>query len=480
MRGGRILGILLACAGGQTLVACAATEPAAPVRSAGADERDAAALERAHVEELLATEDQVLRTLGASDPRFAKRIGGVSDADARAASVKALAEGDADVGIEAGKLDAFSFTARARAVAEASKLAAKVDPFEFRDAQAKLERELLARLVGSERLRLDEEKSLPAGASALLHGLAETWSTPESKEALGERDARLAKRLDEVRSSVAGAAQRESRIELEELDEAVDPLEREMQPTEYPQAAKSVVGLRMAIDTAGAAARPQGDAASWGRLLAGLQTYVGVERGVEPDAARKDVRARLERAEKAFRTMASEALGKGNSAAKEREIAAAAREVTQSEKKCIGGGSSRLRTLAPPRERARICGALEVASGPAYVASYVALHDDVVVALWALAMQGEAREPSRATAEAHPFFGTEPDQEAKWLRLAVSQPIAVMGAALAAEALLGSDAGADRTAFAARAQAWRTFGDAPVDLALAHLEGQAKAATSAP
>jgi hypothetical protein len=439
-----------------------------------ADEHDPAALDRAHAEELLVTEDQVLRTLGASDPRFAKRIGGVSEKDARVASVKALAEGDADVGIEAGRLDAFSFTARARAVQEASTLAAKVEPFELRDPQAKLERELLGRLIGSERLRLDQEKSLPSGASALLHGLAETWSVPESKEALEERDVRLAKRLDEVRASVAGPSQAESRIELEELDEAVDPLEREMQPAEYPKASKSVVGLRMAIDTAGASARTQVDPASWGRLLAGLQTYVGVERGVETEAARRDVRARLERAEKALRAVARETLGKGSSAAKEREIAAAAREMTLAEKKCTGGEASRLRALTPPRERGRICGALEVAAGEGQVTSYVALHDDLVIALWALAVDGEVREPSGAASEAHPFFGTEPDQEARWMRVAVAQPVAVVGAGLALEALLGPGAEVDREAFAARAKAWRMFGDAPVDLALAHLQDQAR------
>ena len=112
-----------------------------------------------------------------------------------------------------------------------------------------LERELVERIVAEERARLEEERSLPGGASALVRGIVETWSPPSSPDAAKERDEWLGHRIDVIQSSLAGS--KLPRGALFELDDALDPLERIAASGELPSSAKAIARLRVSLgDTA--------------------------------------------------------------------------------------------------------------------------------------------------------------------------------------------------------------------------------------
>jgi hypothetical protein len=392
--------------------------------------------------ELRRVEGQVLETLGASDPRFAKRVGGVSEDRRHAAVVKALAEGDADTAVVEGALDSFSFTARRRAIDEAARA---LDAAPGAGSAEKGERELLQRLVDEERLRLEEERPQPRGASALLRGVVDTWTPPGSPEAAASRDAWLARRLGEVRTAVGGT--RLSRAAALDLDDALDPLERLASPADLPSSAKAIAELRIALGV------PFGteaiDDARRARVEAGIRGHLGVSLATEP------VRARLESAERATRALAKE----GVAQADERAVAKRAEGLTFAEGSCGGDpAESRVRALAPPPERAPICGALRALAGEKDAASraaaWVALHDEVVVALWAFAVHEEGRTLAQARGEAHPYFGVEPEREGRLVRFAEVRPVAAIGAGLAAEIVVRTQA----------AERWLAFGDAPLDV----------------
>ena len=94
-------------------------------------------------------------------------------------------------------------------------------------------------------------------------------------------------------------------------------------------------------------------------------------------------------------------------------------------------------------------------------AALVALHDETVVALWALALHADGLTPDRAIAAAHPFFGAQPEREARLVRFAEARPVAAIGAGLAADFLTRTRNADDARATSGR---WLSFGDAPLDI----------------
>ncbi len=469
--------ILAACAA--SAIGCAAQAPVArgPVVTA-----PAAKDVREVVRELREGIDRALRTIACVDPRFARRLPlpavGVdpdarpTEGDLRAAAVKALAAGDADVSIHDGALDFFSFTARGRALDAAARTVDGLpEPMEDSAvdgavsgrsiARPKLERELAIRLVAEERARLEEERSLPRGASALVRGVVQTWAPPESSQAAAERDEWLAQRLDQIRASLPGSAL--SRGALLELDDSLDPLERLALPAELPSSARELARLRVFIGDTPAA--PAGtDAARVGRIEAAVKAHLGLSL----DA--REIRARLETAEKQTRALAKEAV----TPADERAVARGAEELQLSVGRCAMGEpatASPLRALEPSTERAAICNLLhalrDVHDDRARAAALVALHDATVVALWALALHADGASPERAVASAHPFFGAQPEREARLVRFAEARPVAAIGAGLAAELLTrerARRASATAADLRATSKRWLTFGDAPLDV----------------
>jgi hypothetical protein len=438
-----------------SLAGCAARQatPALDATRGAAAEKD----EPSRIATLHTDEEHVLELLAATDPRFAARVGGAKEGRLYSAAVKALAAGDTDAAIEDGALDFFSFNARTRSLDEADAIVAHAPTVE-RDADAKLERELLVRLVAEERARLDEERVLPRGASALVRGLVETWGAPESRKAAQARDARISRRLDEVRASLEG--QSVSRVTLAELDDALDPLERIATPGDYATTAQALARLRVALGDA--TSRAEEDDASWPRLQLALRAHLGLAAGAD------ELRTKLERGERSLRAEASSRIARSHP--DERSLARRADALTLAPAPCTASArDSRLRALPPPPERAPLCGALAArhddaddASHLGSLAALVALHDDVVVALWSLALHEAHATPNHATDSAHPFFGAQPDREARLVRFAAARPVAAIAAGLAAAEI----AVAPESDLAAR---WLTFGDAPLDLALAAL-----------
>jgi hypothetical protein len=432
-------------------------------------------------------EKAAFERIAATDPRFGKRLSEPPSADQlRATAVKALAEGDPDVSVRDGELDFFSFTARARALDEAAKaldrvpVASAAAGEDAGAAKVRLERELAARVIREERARLDEERSLPRGASALVRGIEETWSAPSSPQAASERDAWLTARLDEIRDSLSGSTL--ARGPLLELDDALDPLERIAPPDVLPGAAKAIARLRVSLE-ATPSGGTGGDDTRRARLETGVRAHLGLP--FEP----KEIRARLEEAERVTRALARSAVTE----AEERVVAARAEEVTLATGKCEAGlFESRVRSMAPPPERGAICGLLRAirdnTDGAAKAAALVALHDAAVVGLWALAIHADGALPDRAIASAHPFFGAQPDREARLVRFAETKPVAAIGAGLAVELLLRSPKSAEASPLeprsaataAATSKRWLTFGDAPLDVVERELFSPASAAPTAP
>jgi hypothetical protein len=448
---------------------CVEARPAAamrvvvPVATSGADERAA----------LIGLDEGIrgaLEDIAVTDPRFARRLAAPPSEDAlRAAAVKALAEGDPDVSIRDGALDSFSFTARGRGLDKAEKDVGRSP--ELPDSAGErvltprphLERELAVRVVAEERARLEEERSLPRGASALVRGIVETWTPPASPRIAAERDEWLANRLDQVRASLAGS--RLPRSALLELDDALDPLERLTPADELPSSARALAGLRVALGETQPA--PGGtDDGRRARVEAGVRAHLGLSLGA------REVRMRLEQAEVATRALAKGAAA-GPRAGDERALAKRAEELTLAAGKCEASPAvSRVRSVAPPSERAPICGLLhalhDASDDASRAAALVALHDSTVVGLWALALHAEGSTPERVFASVHPFYGAQPEREARLVRFAEASPVAAIGAGLAADLLVrngsGPSASANAEALAAASGRWLSFGDAPLDV----------------
>ena len=407
--------------------------------------------------------------IAVTDPRFARRLATPpSEDELRAAAVKALAEGDPDVSVRDGVLDFFSFTARGRALDEAQRTIGRT-PAPATDTRAEgaplarpyLERELALRVLAEETARLDEERSLPRGASGLVRGIVETWAPPGAPRQAAERDEWLAKRLDQIRDSLGRSPL--PRDALLELDDSLDPIERLAVPEELPSSARAVAQLRVRLGEVPGSAGGADDARQR-RLESGIIAHLGLNRGA------RELSPRILAAEQATRALATWAIkrvtARADGHADERTVAKRAEALTLAPGKCDASPSeSRVRAMAPPSERAAICGSLralhDAADDAGRAAALVALHDATVVALWALALHQEGVSPEGAIASAHPFFGAQPEREARLLRFAEANPVAAIGTGVAAELLTRT--GTLEGAMAASRQ-WLAFGDAPLDV----------------
>mgnify|MGYP000417945937 CR=1 FL=1 len=123
-------------------------------------------------------------------------------------------------------------------------------------------------------------------------------------------------------------------------------------------------------------------------------------------------------------------------------------------------GTTLGRMIAPP-ERQRVCVIVKtLASAPVDPLVAMSLHDDVVVALWALAI-ASGLAPSAATGGPRPMAETSPHQEASWTRRAALHPGEAIDTALAIDWILSD--------LQKNASAWDSLGDAPIDLAIREL-----------
>ena len=399
-------------------------------------------------------EERVLTLVAAADARVAARGIGV-DADTlhHAAMAGILAE-DPTLGMIDNRPDVFSFDARARALEGASKILARwsappTDSDPAKVAQPELELELLRRFVTTEKLRLASERQLPRSASTLLAATARTWAPLDAKD-MGTRDDWLSKRLEDVTSSLAPKSL--TAIEREELDDAIDPIER-LVGDALPKSRAALVDLRLAVQRVDPAEK---SVDRWADVAARLEADTGSKLSPETLLAllaveAKGVRDEIDRLvdvkiDDDVMARASDWLGAAPEACRATPMA------------------SRMRGLEPPPERAFEC-TLRARVIAARTAAdeldvLVAMHDAVVTAAWAVVLARGGDDVTIALATPKPVAPMSPTTEGRLRRFAAVHPVEALSRALAIEWLMRNGLGQA----ALRAEAWRAFGDAPLDV----------------
>jgi hypothetical protein len=386
---------------------------------------------------LEAWEDAVVRELAVIDTRLAMRTRVMpTEADLAKATMDAVIAGDRGLGVLRGALDLFSFEARARKL-EALHPVLNARPPPPAD---ELEIEIVRRLVYAEEARVKRERGLPRSASELVRGVVASWTPPSTEADAKERDAWLARRLEDVRVSLGDGSL--ASAEVWELEDSLDPLERLCDPGGYPSATAGLARLRIAL---GALGRPASSPPSPGAIDRELADLVGLGPGL------MNVEQRLRETEEALR-------GSVNVGPVALEKAAS---LVVGERPCEAVPSSRVRSFVPPPERTTVCGALvalaHAGEEEGRAAALIALHDDAVVASWAYAVQAAGKDPERVVVE-HPLLLGR-DARERLLRFAVARPLAAIAVGLAASLVVSKSEPPE-----ARARKWLAFGDAPLDI----------------
>ncbi|MDP9033641.1 MAG: hypothetical protein M3O50_02455 [Myxococcota bacterium] len=401
-------------------------------------------VDRARISAFLRAEEVALSWLALADPRLARRtILTPRDDLAERLAMEAMPDEQVSAPLPGHSLDLFAFPARKRALDRAAQALARfaeplpsVGPAGSLLARPQLERELLARLIEEEKLRAEDEARLGDSSGELVRAIVSTWTPPVAAAEWPERDAWLNKHLLEIRSSLSVEG---PRIAPTDLDVALYPLERLLPPLQFPRASAAIAQLRMAIDED---MRVVPDVAPVERVRLAVQGHLGLR--IETAT----LRPRLERLVARLRVPAARALGQGQS---RRDVASRARKLLYAEGPCPAPPGTLVRVVAAPPERAAICGVVSaLTTGSTHDAALVALHDDVLMSLAAIA----GPPPPRLQLLSEP----ENDLVDALERSARERPVIALGIALAAEIIYGSD-GAD-----SRLQAWRDLGEAPLDI----------------
>jgi len=393
----------------------------------------------------LDVESEAIDWVAAADPRLAARAQATaSEVVLKKMGTEAVLAEDATAQIRGGSLDLFAFRGRTRALERAASVLQgfrerlpEAAPPEAGVSRPRLERELLGRLIDEERARAIDEADLPDASGDLVRGILSTWTPASAPQDWQDRDTWVSKHLLEIRESLRDGRPHTG---LHDLDTALYPLERLLVPLEFPRGAAAIAEVRLAVD-ADAGARPAlMDAA---HIATEIKLHLGLQ--VDPPA----MTARLERLEERLRALAQRALEQ--STAPPATVAHAAVQLLMVEAPCAPVAGSRVRAMAPPPERALICGALRALTEESdLAAALVALHDDVLFSFAGIT----TAPPPRTRLLSSP----ENEQVEALLRSARERPVRLLGLALAAE-LLYSGEGAD-----ARLQAWRALGEAPLDI----------------
>jgi hypothetical protein len=312
----------------------------------------------------------------------------------------------------------------------------------------RLEYELAVRLIKEEQARLDEERQIGNASAALVRGLVDAFRTPAPTDETAERDAWVAARLEEIQGSLGALSTRGAR---RDLDTTLYPLERMLPPSQFPKATAAITRLRIAMD---ADARPLAELPTAADALRHLDTYLGVT--VDPI----DLDARLARTATAIAAEIDRRASQGSTSAQpldspmpaRTDIEAQARSLLLAAGSCPCEKDTRLGCAGPSPERSGVCGTIRaLTDAPTGIAALIALHDDVVIARTVVADDVHVRASllSRPRSEVVDEL----------LDTARTRPIFVLGIALAAEALFGSNSADERLA------CWRRLGDVPLDIA---------------
>ncbi len=401
---------------------------------------------RAATANLRQAEADVLGWMSAADPRLAERTGVSAPHEVTdKIGMEAVMAEDTHAQLRGGSLDLFAFEARARALSDATRrLAAFHDELpelglvgsELR--RPRLERELLGRLLAEESARVEEEARMDNAAGDLVRGMVATWTPPAAPQEVQDRDAWVAGHLLELRASLADTAPRTG---PPDLDEALDPLERLLAPMPYPRAMAAIAQLRVALDQ-DPRVSPRLDTAS--RVADSIRAHLGLSVDVAALPAQFATLEALLRAE------AEAGLSALDPAAR-RATLGQARDLLFAGGACPAVVDSPVRSMAPPPERAAICGALRALSEPTTrLAAVLAIHDEVQLSLAAVT----PATPPRTTLLCQPA-----DEDVDALRrMARERPAVALGPALAAQIVFATGVSDARIA------AWRDLGEVPLDV----------------
>lgn len=441
-------------------LAITACGPGAPARRPRAHTEESDAHATARLAAFYADEARILAILGAADPRIALRAHMDPDeTELRKAAVGAILAEDADVAMDSGHTDIFSFEVRARALAAARKIFAVyteplADPHVGDGKRPELERELLGRLLETEELRLAEERNLPRSAAALLRGLVSTWVPPRTREELATRDPWLAARLGRIEQSLTPGSLRPA--ERDDLDDALDPLERAVfgvnAADAYPLAHAAMTRLRIAAQGEGGTDRKE---SRWDAIAPAL--------ALEGTKLTAETLARLFAG--TATTLAAETKRLVGTTVTSELLATEADALLGPAAPCPKPpGGSRLRRMDAPPERAFDCDisamTLKATTSTEEQALFLRAHTALVVAQWAIAIAAGTDATKPATEQARPLIFLPPDREERLLRFASTRPVEAIARALAIEWLFRNGVPAARI----RASAWLEFGDVPVDI----------------
>jgi hypothetical protein len=401
--------------------------------------------ERATIDAFLRAEGEAIEWIAAADPRLAIRAR-VRATDAMLAQLgtESVLSEDLSGQIRNRSLDLFAFRARLRALARAKdRLGAfddhlpEVGPNNVL-ARPRLERELLLRLVDEETARAQAESRLGEASGDLVRGILSTWTPLTVPQDWPDRDAWLSKHLLDVRESLQDGRPRTGPLDL---DLALYPLERLLVPLdEFPRGAAAIAEVRVTLDQT---ARSGPKLVQMSIVSQRLKAHLGVD--LDPALWQSE----LEETEASLRQRAERALSESGTA--RADALASCRQMLFVEGSCPVVSGTRVRSMAPPPERAAICGVLSaLADDSIAAAALAALHDDVLLALAAVSDS----PPPRTRLLCSP----EDDKVDDFRRAARERPVVALGVAFAARLLYGH--GGDGT----RLRAWSALGEAPLDI----------------
>ena len=426
-----------------------------PSTAARSTEQPRTPADHAELDRFIADEDRFLLVLAAADPRIAARTGKEPSEEAlRRAALGALLAEDTTAAVEGNRTDVLSFEVRAHSLEGAAKLLAswKVPPSDPEGtAQPGLELELMGRMLASEKARLKDERELPRSAGQLLRGIASAWHAASDAKQLSERDGWLSSRLAQIAQSLSPRSL--TLVERDDLDDAIDPLERIVTDA-MPKSQAALVRLRLAVQNMETGATGPD---RWPAIAERLQTDSGSRLSAETLLALFGTQT------KALEQEMGQLVGVKVT---DEQFARAAGLLVAEPAVCHPPRPipSRVRALASPSERSFRCGLLGrvIAAKTAddELDVLTAMHTATVVGAWAVMLARGADRSTLPLAAPKSLAFLAPDAEARLLRLATTRPVMAIEHALAVEWLMRQ--GLAQASL--RAQAWQSFGDAPLDV----------------
>lgn len=274
----------------------------------------------------------------------------------------------------------------------------------------------LTRLLGEEMARVEAERDLPRSASAIVRTLALDLPIDDTREEdVRSEDEALAATLDRLRGTLRDGAL--GALQLAELDDALDPLEK--RTTRLVATPGAIARLRVALTSLEAS--PNESIAPWEVTRPRVELFVG------PLSSPSELARNLEVAHAALAPHIASALPKERND-RERLTSSAVEMLLSSARQCPDAGVA---DVQAPIERRGLCsllGALSKNEAVALIAADVALD----LARWSLAIHHARVDVTKAFANKHAHVPVDESDGAHLFRFALGHPIEAISLGLAA------------------------------------------------